>query len=142
MQTEANRCNCVEENFKYYFAVLFLQPNHITCIPNMFIYYLSGFGNFFFHIAHYEKFSLRVKFRFIQMYSLYSCIKKIQLNITSDTRPWRIHTDLLAICALCSRHVTVMHGIGLSRVPTEPETLLVRLTKAPEVDQSSGRPHD
>lgn len=102
----------------------------------------QGLGNFF-HIAHYEKFSLRVKFRFIQMYYyIFLYKKRIQLKILSDTHPWRIHTDLLAICALCSRHVTVMHGLGLSRVPTEPETLLVRLTKAPEVDQSSGRPHD
>lgn len=60
--------DCVDENFKDYFAVLFLQPNHITCIPNMFIYYLYQGLGIFFHIAHYEKFSLWVKFRFIQMY--------------------------------------------------------------------------
>lgn len=127
--------------FRRLFCCPFLTAKkYIACIPNMFVYYLL------------EGFSYRPLWGFfcagkILIYTnvlfIFLFKKKYNYEFSQTRAPWGIpvHTDLLALCALCSRHVTVVHGLGLSRVPPEPETLLVRLTEAPEIDQSSGRPH-
>lgn len=93
-QTEMPWCK-----FRRYICCPFLTAKkYITCIPNMVIYYLSGV----FHIGHYEDFSVRVKFWFMRMCCLYSCLKKIQLWILSDTRPLRNTGTYWFACTLRS----------------------------------------